>query len=127
MSDGKTLTANHKTQVCPFKPGDDVEYEVKGSNSYGSWGTVKKPSLPGGSNYNRPYNSGGDSSLPAFNTQHAIIYQNALGQANTLLATQGKKDAKVGELLSLADQIGAWVISKASGEEKKEESKDLPF
>jgi len=43
MESGTELTAHHKTPSCPFKAGDEVEYEVKGSNSYGSWGKVAKP------------------------------------------------------------------------------------
>ena len=43
MDDGAELTANHKSPSCPFKAGDEVEYEIKGSNSYGSWGKVGKP------------------------------------------------------------------------------------
>lgn len=42
MSDGTILTANHKNTV-PFDIGAEVEYEIKGTNDYGSWGTVKKP------------------------------------------------------------------------------------
>jgi len=43
MDDGTELSANHKSQKCPFKIGDEVEYLVNGSNSYGSWGKVSKP------------------------------------------------------------------------------------
>lgn len=43
FEDGKSLSANHKTQEGNFKPGDEVEYEIKGSNDYGSWGSVSKP------------------------------------------------------------------------------------
>ena len=42
MEDGSSLTANHKTSSAPFKAGDAVEYEIKGSNSYGAWGRVQK-------------------------------------------------------------------------------------
>jgi hypothetical protein len=42
MEDNTVLTANHKTENS-FKVGDEVEYEVKGSNDYGSYGSVGKP------------------------------------------------------------------------------------
>jgi len=42
FEDGSVLKANHKTEKCPFNVGDTVEYEVRGSNSYGSWGAVRK-------------------------------------------------------------------------------------
>lgn len=44
MEDGTTLTANHKTEGGNFQVGEDVEYEVKGTNDYGSWGKVTRPS-----------------------------------------------------------------------------------
>ena len=43
MEDGQVLMANHKTPSSPFAIGDDVEYVIKGSNDYGSWGNVSKP------------------------------------------------------------------------------------
>lgn len=43
FKDGAVLGANHKTQNSPFKVGDVAEYEIKGTNDYGSWGKVQKP------------------------------------------------------------------------------------
>lgn len=43
FDDGIEVSANHKTDQPKFKVGDEAEYEVKGSNSYGSWGSVTKP------------------------------------------------------------------------------------
>ena len=43
MEDGTILTAQHKDENGNFNPGDLVEYEVKGTNSYGSYGKVSKP------------------------------------------------------------------------------------
>lgn len=42
MEDNIVLTVNHKKQQ-PFPVGSEVEYEIKGSNDYGSWGSVSKP------------------------------------------------------------------------------------
>jgi len=47
FEDGQEMTANHKTEVSPFKEGDEVEFDVKGTNSYGSYGSVKKPDIEG--------------------------------------------------------------------------------
>ena len=55
FEDGAELSANHKTETSPFKVGEEVEYEIGGSNSYGSWGKVRRPDTQG--KYN---NSGGD-------------------------------------------------------------------
>ena len=41
FEDGQVLNAQHKTEH-PFKVGDQVQYEVKGSNDYGSYGKVSK-------------------------------------------------------------------------------------
>tara|TARA_R110000803_G_scaffold54610_1_gene111333 strand:- start:496 stop:999 length:504 start_codon:yes stop_codon:yes gene_type:complete len=43
FEDGTEVSANHKTDQPKFKVGDEAEYTVKGSNSYGSWGAVEKP------------------------------------------------------------------------------------
>lgn len=56
FEDGTVLKANHKTERCPFKVGDTVEYEVRGSNAHGSWGAVRKA---GSSNYNQGPKGGG--------------------------------------------------------------------
>ncbi len=41
FEDTEQMNANHKTQ-SPFAVGTEVEYEIKGSNDYGQWGSVKK-------------------------------------------------------------------------------------
>lgn len=43
FEDGQLLTANHKTENSPFNIGDEAQYTVKGSNDYGSWGSVSRP------------------------------------------------------------------------------------
>lgn len=42
METGETFVANHKSQK-PFNAGDQVEYEIKGTNDHGSWGKISKP------------------------------------------------------------------------------------
>ncbi len=41
------VSANHKTEESPFSIGDEVEYEIAGTNSYGSWGKVRRPDSEG--------------------------------------------------------------------------------
>ncbi len=41
LEDGTSLVANHKKAIA-LAVGTDVEYEIKGSNDSGSWGTVQK-------------------------------------------------------------------------------------
>jgi hypothetical protein len=58
FEDGTVMTASHKTNNGNFKQGDEVEYEVKGTNEYGSYGKVSKPQegnyQGGGSKGGRP-------------------------------------------------------------------------
>lgn len=78
MVDGTTLSANHKSKDNAFNIGDEVEYEVKGTNDYGSWGTVKKPES------DSKASSGGDSYQPK--DQGAIMRQTAGKIVGTLYA-----------------------------------------
>lgn len=71
FEDGTVLTANSKSESCPFKVGDEVEYEVKVENTYGKQGTVGKPKDP-----NQPQGGGGFKGQPK--DQDAILYQTCL-------------------------------------------------
>lgn len=41
LEDGATFTANHKTE-SPLPVGTEVDYEIKGTNEYGSYGKISK-------------------------------------------------------------------------------------
>tara|TARA_R110001599_G_scaffold84737_2_gene228002 strand:+ start:4211 stop:4633 length:423 start_codon:yes stop_codon:yes gene_type:complete len=43
FDDNVTIKVNHKTERPPFSEGNIVEYEIKGTNTYGSWGKVSRP------------------------------------------------------------------------------------
>lgn len=43
FEDGTFLSASHKATPSPFKIGDEVEYNVKGENGNGKYGSVSKP------------------------------------------------------------------------------------
>lgn len=59
FEDGTCLSANHKTQPPPFKEGDMVEYEVRGTKNGFSWGGVRKPPQEGQSSNSTPSKSSG--------------------------------------------------------------------
>ena len=76
FEDGQELSANHKTDASPFKVGDEVEFEVKGTNSYGSYGSVKRPDTDG--KYTKSSSFGDDRSV--------IIERSwAMGQAVSMM------------------------------------------
>ena len=79
FEDGVTLTANHKKEGGNFQVGAEVEYEIKGNNDKGSWGTVKKPD-------SGDYNASNSSKAQVKDDiQLMIVRQNALGHATELL------------------------------------------
>ena len=43
FEDGVTISSQHKDASKAFKIGDEVEYNVKGENTYGKYGSVQKP------------------------------------------------------------------------------------
>ena len=45
FEDGVGLAANHKTVTGFFAVGKQVQYEIKGSNNYGNYGSIKTPEL----------------------------------------------------------------------------------
>lgn len=50
MEDGGKLSASHQSEN-KFAIGDEVEYEIKGTNTYGSYGSVSKPFQGGGNSF----------------------------------------------------------------------------
>jgi hypothetical protein len=85
FEDGGELSANHKSENSPFKVGDEVEYEVNGTNSYGAWGKVRKPDTDG--KYTKA-NAGGDD-------RSVIIERSwAMGQAVSMMGALPVRDHK---------------------------------
>lgn len=101
FDDGVTLSANHKTENCPFKNGDEVEYEIKGSNDYGSYGKVSKPS-------EQPNSFQAKKSDP--NVQRYIVKQSSLERAMEYM-THHKSEFSKDDVLALADEFAEWVLS----------------
>lgn len=72
FEDGTTMNAGHKTETCPFKNGDEVEYEVKNDHpTYGKSGSVKKPQDPN-SNYSGNNSKGSGDYQTGIAVGHAI-------------------------------------------------------
>jgi hypothetical protein len=81
LANGVTLVANHKTQ-SPFAEGTEVEFEIKGTNNFGSWGAVKKPSE------GFPQSSGGFAPKKTSVDSEAILMQVCLKIAGDVHATK---------------------------------------
>jgi len=96
FEDGKNVGAMHKTQNSPFQIGDEVEYEIKGSNDYGSYGKVSKPQEHYSGNrggYSKPSKGGSNSSFALSYAKDLAGFYIAQGQQPT--ATDILEDAKV--------------------------------
>jgi hypothetical protein len=112
FEDGTILTANHKDKEGFLKVGEVAEYEVtKEHPQYGKSGKVSRSK------------NGFTSSTPSTPVTNwrakdvAIIYQNALTQANQLMANFGDKfESQEKALVTLkdyADDIARFVIKKS--------------
>lgn len=81
MEDGTEITANHKA-MNPFKPGDEVEYEIKGNDNQGNpKGSVGKPNAQGNASSSAPRQQSPE-------VQDAILYQTCLKIASEVLVAQ---------------------------------------
>ncbi len=141
FEDGKTLTASHKKQEG-FPIGAEVEYEIKGTNEHGSYGSVKKPDTGNYSQSNASSGGGGNDSV-----QTMIVKQNALGHATELLKHNSGFSKEPGmiksdHVIALAEKYKNWVMKPEQVQKVvdntpnplvqtmppvKEESDDLPF
>jgi len=117
FEDGTVLTANHKTQDGNFKIGDEVEYEIKGTNDYGSWGKVGKPQEEAnGKTYSK--------SSKGNNASFALSYAKDLCVGGQI---------KIGDVLSYATKFNQWLDNPTSEPVKTTVNKpqeipsDLPF
>lgn len=110
FADGVTLTANHKKEGGNFNVGDEVEYEIKGKNDYGSWGKVTKPDFE-----NRP--SVGTKFTG--NKDRIIARQSSLKVALDYLHQKGFNSTdqvdQLQELTYVAEFITDYVLSDSDG------------
>ena len=118
MEDGAKLVANHKTEQCPFAVGDEVDYHIKGSNSYGSWGSVKKPE----SNFSPQGTKVAPTNNRNADTQDQIMRQSSLNRAVDALG-QNKEPM---QYTGLAEYFFNYVKT-GEVEVKGKEEGDVPF
>ena len=136
MEDGAKLVANHKTEQCPFGAGSEVDYHIKGSNSYGSWGSVKKPE--------GEFSAQGTKVAPTNNrnadTQDQIMRQSSLNRAVDALGQNKEPIQYTGLAEYFFNYVKTGVVEpytkpepkadpkpKASAKKGKEDDDDLPF
>jgi len=118
MEDGTVLTANHKTADGNFKIGETVEYEIKGSNDYGSWGKVGKPQEEQQTNNYKKMNTKGN------NASFALSYAKDLCVGGVI---------KPEQILTIASKFNTWldnpteVTTSKKAPEPVTADNDLPF
>ncbi len=108
FEDGAILSASHKKQEG-FPIGAEVEYEIKGTNDHGSYGSIKKPDTSNHSNANTSSSGGNDP------IQTMIVKQNALGHATELLKYNAGFSKEPGiiksdDVIKLAEKYKDWVM-----------------
>mgnify|MGYP000005821609 CR=1 FL=1 len=126
MEDGAKLSANHKTEQCPFKAGDEVDYHIKGSNNYGSWGSVKKPESS--------FSPQGAKVAPANNrntdTQDQIMRQSSLNRAVDALGQNKEPMQYTGLAEYFFNYVKTGEVATKNPEPQKkgkEDEDELPF
>jgi len=119
MEDDKTLTANHKSGDNYFKIGQEVDYEIKGTNDYGAWGTVKKPDSP---DFQRNASSTPKGGVTEDLRQLMIVRQSSLNRAVEVCMHNSIQIVGNGEshypqsvvekeILELAERFTKWVMA----------------
>jgi hypothetical protein len=107
FEDGVTIAANHKTNASPFTIGQEIEYEVKGTNDYGAWGSVKKPD----ENFNNAASASANQNSQTSNDdrQKLIVAQSSLKAA---VEFHNSTPADEAQVIATADTFFNWVMSK---------------
>ncbi len=104
FDDDVEVSANHKTEASPFKIGDEVEYEIVGTNSYGSWGKVRRPDKDG--KYSKKSVTVGDD------RSQVIERSWALGQAISMMGVlPSRNDSAIDAYFSLAGELAKTILS----------------
>jgi len=104
FDDSVEVSANHKTEKSPFNIGDEVEYEINGSNSYGAWGKVRRPEQQGKFT-KKPITVGDDRSV-------VIERSWAMGQAVAMMgALPSRNDSAIDAYFSLAAELAKTILS----------------
>ena len=118
FKDGTVLGANHKTQDSPFKVGDIADYEIKGTNDYGSWGKVQKPESANFNGQQRPQNTSAGST-----PKDDIISRLACLKASAEFYAQSSTNEN--DVIMTAERWFQW--AKTGNIVAKVETEDNPF
>ena len=105
FDDTVEVSANHKTEASPFKIGDEVEYEINGSNSYGAWGKVRRPDQEG---------KFSKKSVTVGSDDRSVIIERswAMGQAISMMgALPTRNDSAIDAYFSLAGELAKTILS----------------
>mgnify|MGYP003649835192 CR=1 FL=1 len=105
FDDSVEVSANHKTEASPFKIGDEVEYEINGSNSYGAWGKVRRPDQEG---------KFSKKSVTVGSDDRSVIIERswAMGQAISMMgALPTRNDSAIDAYFSLAGELAKTILS----------------
>lgn len=95
MEDGAILSASHQSEN-KFSVGDEVEYEIKGTNTYGSYGSVAKPGGGSGGGYGKGKGN---------NRSFALSYAKDLA----VVKCQMKDDITTDQILAIAEKFVNWL------------------
>ena len=122
MEDGTVLTASHKKQEG-FPIGAEIEYEIKGTNDHGSYGSVKKPDSGNYSGSNASKGGGDDSAR-----QLMIVRQSSLNRAVEILCHNSAIGAKPNQVdpvdvVELAGRLAKWVMQTPKQEPEAQPEK----
>ena len=131
MEDGTAISGSHKSPDKYIKEGEDAAYVIKGSNDYGTWGSVSKPFDRDRGN-GTPYTPTNNPTGGSHNKDKSIVWQSLAKVSSALLSTQSivNPDHAV-ELTDILLSYHDWKVGGEKGEKpvfnKPRETADLPF
>tara|TARA_R110002050_G_scaffold40941_1_gene99580 strand:- start:1100 stop:1756 length:657 start_codon:yes stop_codon:yes gene_type:complete len=111
FDDNVEVSANHKTEKSPFKIGDEVDYEINGTNSYGAWGRVRRPDQDGKYSKKSVTVGGGRNNLD--DDRSVVIERSwAMGQAISMMGVlPSRNDSAIDAYFSLAGELAKTILS----------------
>ena len=115
FEDKTVLNVNAKTTTPPYSVGDEVEYEINGSNSKGQYGKISKADIP---TYQPKAESGNKDRLIA---RHVAL--------KASVEFYNQRSAEYGDVLRLAGIFHDWLMDLPVKDESKAEDQTdkLPF
>jgi hypothetical protein len=131
MQDGTAITGKHKSADKYIKEGEDAAYVIKGSNDYGTWGSVSKPFDRDRGN-GTPYTPTGNTPSGSSNKDKSIVWQSLAKVSAALLSNQSTTDPD--QLVEVTDFLVSyhdWTVAGKQGQmpvfNKPRVAADMPF